>query len=1307
MNTNSEKLPVFTTFSTGITGLDCLLTPKSQDSERETRGIKYREEKGFFGVVLGAAGSGKSILALQLGCCCKFMDKNTVDTKVVYLSHEPPDAVRSRLAGFGSGNDQDPSAIHCFGTLSNVFIQTTKKKGEEDKSEQDNRWLSNAGLHIVQLPFDVAEQVDVLTNIVDRAREDQESTKNTEKKSQWLVLFDNAETIFSQAYEKAFDLERSAEATPLYGPKEGVFLKRLRDHFAKSGVSSIFFFEEPGSHEQGMTYEVSKTGLAYAADVVIHLSCQTVSEYRQRTLEIVKARNQAHRRGWHHFSIRGGNTGEPGIIIYPSIATQLHIIGKRDKIDSERSNETPGQTGQPCVLGIRGVDKGVHWQKADEQERIKLSKQDDFEPEGYLDSGTVGVLVSDLDSIASEIALHFSLQNKAPALYLTTLHQKAVLREMIWQYSDLSKECPERKDSEEKWENHHLQIRDLFPEHISEAKLLHDIEKWIDQTIKKGSSMFSVGDLVDLQSLAGKLKQPANPVSTYLESQLSAATRTALANYQGSNFDPGLLRTALVVDLNKIIGGQSIYEVERFAGVTLRPETRQLLAQNPQGDALVRLNRRLLEDANIIKQLATKVVVDNVFRFSKKFPLIHDEGQFLAALFALLRSKRVVSLVVDMVDVGEGSNPLHESLAAGLADHVFILRHAQLRSEVSKVFSVVKLAGRHEPETLWELQTSPQCIIAEDRLAFYKGTLSGRPEPVEVMLSLFAASEDSPVHKYLKTECEVLQATFDQRIKVHTCHPETYGALQHSVVARNLNAMGDCHVISIDEIWLGELIKLGLLQNFQIEYRDKGDGKNRETHDLWAREQYVTAGQDIAISRNLELMGKKDPKYNVLKKSNFAVPERLNVGILTYDPNVWGKEVGVQSKQLKQLTHEETEKSESKETVFDWIKKFELEWCCPESPSNKPEPDSKQDQSSKPVGPESPPGISPKWKELAELQKKFVQRLGECRPDNTPISPSLYRAWENEEDDICKKCKEHEKLKTSFPPVDWMPSAGVFTCCMESREACVSFFLELVLSVMQEESKDKFLVNKDGELDWGINAVDGGNAWGKALSLMLQLLSPWDLMRLSHAWYRQSRFERPCLFSRQWFAGWGMLGQTRPGLIPLELPTYDKDNREPACVSGTWYLGILSGGTAQRAGAQIIEQLTSPGQELFKFNRGIGMPVRKNLYEAKPLIGGRQKLLYAKRMVHIAELKKKDREQAIDEEVRTSRCPFFRETIRRYQHISPLLMGMMVEAAKTAVRSEWLWTRDEKTFKGIEKDLKEEILKAAQIRYEQILKQPE
>ena len=107
-----------------------------------------------------------------------------------------------------------------------------------------------------------------------------------------------------------------------------------------------------------------------------------------------------------------------------------------------------------------------------------------------------------------------------------------------------------------------------------------------------------VEDLKDLPALAAKLCSQADPVSRFIHPGLRDTTRQALAAAREAGHYPPELQIALVHSLNAIIKGASIYETVRFAGVALRPETRELVARKP--DAVRgggRLNRMLLEDA--------------------------------------------------------------------------------------------------------------------------------------------------------------------------------------------------------------------------------------------------------------------------------------------------------------------------------------------------------------------------------------------------------------------------------------------------------------------------------------------------------------------------------------------------------------------------------------------------------------------------------------------------------------------------------------------------------------------------------------
>jgi hypothetical protein len=117
------------------------------------------------------------------------------------------------------------------------------------------------------------------------------------------------------------------------------------------------------------------------------------------------------------------------------------------------------------------------------------------------------------------------------------------------------------------------------------------LDGWIQ--IENSATSLGRGGITDPAAFTAKLAKASDPVSTYLRTRLQDSVAPDLA--------------ALLKNLNAVISGPSIYDKARFTGVALRPETDQLLRQNPAaGQPLARLNKLLLEDA-YPNELATSV----------------------------------------------------------------------------------------------------------------------------------------------------------------------------------------------------------------------------------------------------------------------------------------------------------------------------------------------------------------------------------------------------------------------------------------------------------------------------------------------------------------------------------------------------------------------------------------------------------------------------------------------------------------------------------------------------------------------------
>lgn len=136
------------------------------------------------------------------------------------------------------------------------------------------------------------------------------------------------------------------------------------------------------------------------------------------------------------------------------------------------------------------------------------------------------------------------------------------------------------------------------------------------------AASFAPGEIKDITAFAAKLKNDADPrtrqVSEFLWSQLRSNTLVTLAKTETDKKTLKEKAAALDNDLNRLLGTNLLYKAERFASVSLPPETMKILAQNPQGEAQVRCNRRLLEDTYSDKDMARTAYLNiPVFRISE------------------------------------------------------------------------------------------------------------------------------------------------------------------------------------------------------------------------------------------------------------------------------------------------------------------------------------------------------------------------------------------------------------------------------------------------------------------------------------------------------------------------------------------------------------------------------------------------------------------------------------------------------------------------------------------------------------------
>lgn len=115
-----------------------------------------------------------------------------------------------------------------------------------------------------------------------------------------------------------------------------------------------------------------------------------------------------------------------------------------------------------------------------------------------------------------------------------------------------------------------------------------------------GCPPFAARDFKDFPALTDRLKRQADPVSVFMWRRLSDDDHVLLMNYEPSGQSLKRAEAAVLQALNDLIeiGNPCIYDRDRFAGVSLSPETAGLLQEKKPTEAdLSRLNRMLLEAA--------------------------------------------------------------------------------------------------------------------------------------------------------------------------------------------------------------------------------------------------------------------------------------------------------------------------------------------------------------------------------------------------------------------------------------------------------------------------------------------------------------------------------------------------------------------------------------------------------------------------------------------------------------------------------------------------------------------------------------
>jgi len=309
---------LFEQFATGIDGLDALLGG----------GVRYPQDTAAFMFLTGDAGTGKTLLGLELLTRAWWRDDRGGRTFLYYSVEQAPQDLQKKLVyDFGDyfGAPNEVRVIDGDNPLK-ICLETDAASGGCNRLvlTQAAPASSDSGAFTIDIDWIQAE-----VGNYGRASE------------VGMVCIDNTGLLLNDL--EYFD-KRSA-------------LVRTRLNLMRRRIHGIFILEEG---QTGAARFPSAEELS--TDVLIHLSFVHAGGFKSRTLEILKARHQYYYRGEHHFSIAGrgvnrqlylGARGErgPGVHIYPSISAQLSIARDSSQLKVPRRGDTP------ISLGLDAMDR--------------------------------------------------------------------------------------------------------------------------------------------------------------------------------------------------------------------------------------------------------------------------------------------------------------------------------------------------------------------------------------------------------------------------------------------------------------------------------------------------------------------------------------------------------------------------------------------------------------------------------------------------------------------------------------------------------------------------------------------------------------------------------------------------------------------------------------------------------------------------------------------------------------------------------------------------------------------------------------
>lgn len=724
-------------------------------------------------------------------------------------------------------------------------------------------------------------------------------------------------------------------------------------------------------------------------------------------------------------------------------------------------------------------------------------------------------------------------------------------------------------------------------------------------------------------------------------------------------------------------------------------------------EAMVRLRGLLLNKGpNGKGPKVTRLVLNRVGRIPARWPLLENQSVFISSLVAYCARWPGEMLLIDDTAVGvPGAGTFHSQWAA-VAQNILRTRRIPFHGGETVALEVIKASGRTIRQ--WrpsELVFKPDAtgfgeeIRLEDEFRGYIGLPTGRPEHCQVLVELSYDLTRTPLHREVVATKGSLEAAMD-RLTVRLLSPGAWSGINSAFHNLSSVSRDTCHVVSIDGIWLKNLLEADVLHRLSDDelthalrdHKDKQAIQNQAGSDLEKEvaNHYVTRALNASIDQLEE-----DRKKIVDTGLRFALPMRHNWGVLAIaKPSKPFIQPVFRS--LLSLLPTLAEKKRPSDGGLVWA---QLAKSVGVAVCKLPQPVREPVQAVLEVlgvldatGSDVDDRWKTIWRHIWDEQPTPHISYQELADFRTDYWHDFWRGGWVERVLTAAATKEESKRD---PWLALFPRIDFFGLALTSPESVNSFFLELLLAhvgfktLFGAAAADKVTLDFQNTTGSQLGLTD-------VLFLFYRLLSRNQRRRIGTAICPdvetlgarpQSRVAAAdlspralrdwptqiCLFSREWITTVeDLLPQcdVRERIMLRPLPDGDKlvtggywreVGVERKCggptVAGTWYLGILQGGNTDLA-ADIMKEVLSADRERQRLLSRCGAPVSKALYLASRK-DQPESLPYSRELASL--------HNASPPDPRGTLLPFYRERVRNYIKVSPILYELVCQVMRLAV----------------------------------------